>query len=102
MIERDINNRLYHGVGSEGVADGEVEGEGFAEGFHVVVAGAAGVVGGVDADAEVAAHHEHADVEAQAGAGAEGDVAQEGGGLELAAGTQGVVFQQPDVAGVDE
>ena len=72
---------LSHSVGSEGVADGEVEGEGFAEGFHVVVAGAAGVVGSVDADAEVAAHHEHADVEAQAGAGAEGDVAQESGGL---------------------
>ena len=49
---------------SDGVADGEVEVEGLPEGFHVVVAAVAGVVGSVDADAEVAAKHQHTNVEA--------------------------------------
>ena len=52
--------------GLEGVADGEVEGHGFPEVGEVVVAFFAGVVGGVEADAEVAAEDEHADVEAEA------------------------------------
>ena len=64
----------------EGIADGEVEGEGVAERCHVVVAAAAGVVGRVDAYAQVGAHHEDADVEAQAAAGAEREVLQEGAG----------------------
>ena len=53
-------------VKSEGVADGEVEGHGFPEVGEVVVAFFAGVVGGVEAYAEVAAQDEHADVEAEA------------------------------------
>ena len=53
-------------VKSEGVADGEVEGHGFPEIGEIVVALLAGVVGGVEADAEVATEDEHADVEAEA------------------------------------
>ena len=53
-------------VKSEGVADGEVEGHGFPEVGEVVVAFFAGVVGGVEAYAEVATEDEHADVEAEA------------------------------------
>ena len=64
--------------GSEGVADGEVEGEGVLEGGEVEVAALAGVVGGVEADAEVGAENEHGYVETEADAGAEGDVLQEG------------------------
>ena len=62
---------------SERVAYGEVERQGFAERFHVVVAAFARVVGGVDADAEVAAHNEHAYVETKPDAGAQGKVAEE-------------------------
>ena len=87
---------------SERVADGEVEGEGFAEATHVVVAALARVVGGVDTYAEVAADNEHADVEAQAYTGAEGEGAQESLGLERASGTHGVVFEQPYIAGVNK
>ena len=53
-------------VKSEGVADGEVEGHGFPKIGEIVVALLAGVVGGVEAYAEVAAQDEHADVEAEA------------------------------------
>lgn len=44
---------------SEGIAYGEVEGHGFAEGFHVVIAVLAGIVGGMDTDAEVGTDHKH-------------------------------------------
>lgn len=88
--------------GSEGVADGEVEGEGVLEGGEVVVAGFAGVVGGMEADAEVGAEHQHGDVEAQSEAGAEGYVLEEGRCLELAAGTQRVFLQQPYVTGIEK
>lgn len=87
---------------SEGVAYGEVEGEGFFEGRHVVVAAAAGVVGGVDAYAKVGPDDEDADVETQACSGAEGKVAQEWSGTQGATGAQGVVFEQPHVSGVEE
>lgn len=79
-----------------------MEGEGAAEGGHVVVAASAGVVGGVDAYAEVAAYDHHAEVETEPDAGAEGEVAQEGGGAELAAGAVGIVLEQPHVARIDE
>lgn len=77
-------------MGLEGVADGEVEGHGFPEIGEVVVAFFAGVVGGVEADAEVATEDEHADVEAEAYSGAEGEVLEEGAGTQCAAGTGGV------------
>ena len=55
---------------SEGVADGQVEAEAFLEGGEVEIAAFAGVVGGVQPDAEVAAQHEHGDVDSQTHAGA--------------------------------
>ena len=86
----------------EGVADGQVESQGVAERGHVVVASAAGVPRGVDADAEVGADHEHADVEAQTGSGAEGKVAQERAGAQCAAGTLRIRLEQPHIAGIEE
>ena len=79
-----------------------MEGKGILEFGHVVVAALAGFVRGMDTYAEVAAHHEHADVEAQTHAGAEGYVLEKCGGFQLAAGTFGVVFEQPHVAGIEE
>lgn len=78
---------------SEGVADGQMEGEGVFEGGHVVVAGAAGVVGGVDADAEVAADNEDADVDAKPYAGAERQIAQKGFGAQFTTRAQGIFFE---------
>lgn len=48
---------------SEGIADGEVESKRVLERGHVVVAALAGVIRSVDANAEVTADDEHADVE---------------------------------------
>ena len=62
---------------SEWVADGEMEGKGFLERFHVVVTALAGVVGRMDTDTEVAAHHQHSDVETQSDTRAQSKVAQE-------------------------
>lgn len=89
-------------IWSEGVTDGKVEGQGVLEGCHVVVAAFAGVVGGMDSDAEVGAEYEHGDVETESHTGAEGDVLEECGGFQLPAGAEWVFLQQPDVARVDE
>lgn len=88
--------------GSEGIADGQMEGQGVAERRHVVVAFAAGVVRGMDAYAEVGANDEDVDVEPQAGACAEREVAQERRSAQAAARTQFVVLEQPYVACVEE
>ncbi len=66
------------------------------------VAAFAGVVGGVEGVAEVAADDHHAEVKAESYACAEGYVVEEGGGFQRAAGAVGVVFEQPDVAGIEE
>lgn len=79
-------------IWSEGVTDGKVEGQGVLEGCHVVVAALAGVVGGMDSDAEVGAEYEHGDVETKSHTGAEGDVLEECGGFQLPAGRSGSFF----------
>ena len=60
------------------------------------------VVWGVKSITEIAAYHHHAYVDAQADTRAERDVAQERLAFKLAAGTQRVVLEQPDVARVNE
>ena len=60
------------------------------------------VVWGVESITEIAAYHHHAYVDAQADTRAERDVAQERLAFKLAAGTQRVVLEQPDVARVNE
>lgn len=55
---------------SEGVADGQVEAEALLEGGEVEIAAFAGVVGRMQTYAEVAAQHEHGDVDTQTHAGA--------------------------------
>ena len=79
-----------------------MEGEAVLERRHVVVPFAAGVVGGVNTDTQVSAQHQHADVVAQSHTGTQGDVLEEGSAVQLATGTVGVPFQQPDVAGIDK
>ena len=79
-----------------------MEGKRAAEGFHIVIASFAGIVGSMNTDAEVAAQDEHADVEAQAYAGTEGKILEKCRGLESAARSLRVFFQKPHVAGVDK
>ena len=79
-----------------------MEGEGFAEILHVVVAAFAGIVGGVDAYTEVAANHKHAYIEPEADTCAQGKVFEERLATEFATGSQGVVLEQPHIARIDE
>lgn len=73
------------------------------ETLNVVIAPPVGVrIGRVDADAEVGAQHQVADVVAQAESRAEGDLVPESPPLEFGARPQGVVLQQPDVARIEE
>lgn len=78
-----------------------MEGETVAEAFDVVESLSRGGVGRVEPDAEVEAQHQEVEVVAQAGAGAQGDVAERAR-RELAVGARRVVAQQPYVAGVEE
>ena len=59
-------------------------------------------IGRVQADAEVGADDQNADVITQSEARAQGDLVQEALPFQLRAGAFGVVLQQPDVAGVEE
>ena len=63
----------------ERIADGKVEGEAILELGYVVVTPAARLVRCVDADAKIAANHQHTDVHSEANAGACCEVTQEGG-----------------------
>ena len=87
---------------SERIADGEVECEAVLERGHVVIAAAAGLVRGMDANAEVGTKHEHVHVETQAETGAERNILKEILCRELRTGTQRVFLQQPHIAHVDK
>ena len=87
----------------ERIPDGQVESETVLETGNVVVALLVRVrIGGVQADAEVGADDQVADVVAQSEARSQRDVVQEAFPFEFGPGTFGVFLQQPDVSGVEE
>ena len=91
------------GGGSERIADGQVEAQAVLEAGDVVITLFVRIrIGRVQADAEVGADDQNADVITQSEARAQGDLVQEALPFQLRAGAFGVVLQQPDVAGVEE
>ena len=78
-----------------------MEGEPVLEFFDIIEATLACIVGCVQGDAHVEAYDDEVEVVAQACACAEGDAAERFG-REAAAGTVGIVAQQPHVAGIEE
>lgn len=88
--------------GAEGVANGEVIAEAFPEPGHVVVAGLAGVVGGMDTHTDIEADNDEVEVVTEAETGAESEFTSEVAEAESSTGMVLVVAHEPYVAGVHE
>jgi len=106
----DRNRISERRQGLEGIADGEVEGLVAAEAVDVEVAGTAGVVGQVEADAPVETDDEEVEVVAEPDAGTQCELAEEVLQPEVA-GREGLLHirvvvmvagRRPDVAGIEE
>ncbi len=77
---------------SEGITYGQVEGEGFLEGYIEVMARAV-AVGSMKAVAKIAAQDKHSYVYPQADSGPQSDILEEGFGLKQTARSQRVILQ---------
>lgn len=90
-------------AGLERIADGQMETESVLEAGDVVIARFVRIrVGRVQADSEVGADDQIADVVTQSEARSQSDFVEQPFPFEFGAGTLGVLFQQPDVARVEE
>ena len=87
--------------GSERITDRKVESEGFV-GLYVEIAALASIVRRMETIAEVAADNHHSDIHPETDPGSERDITQERISFQLAAGAQGVILQEPYIAGVDK
>jgi len=102
---RHFFSALAFGLGffiSEGIADGEVVAEGLAKTGHVVVAPLAGIVGGMDANAEVEADDKEVQVVAYAYACSERYLLAKVLEGELAARLVLGLPKQPDITRIEE
>ena len=89
-------------MGSEGIADCQMEGDCIFEAAKVEIGGLACVVGGMDSDTQVETKDEVFEIVAKTETCAYGQILEETAGCELATRMGVVTVHEPDVAGIDE